>query len=288
MLRCRDQANKHVAIGYQWSFSRAIQNLKADILSGALGRPRRLKSLVLWPRDEAYYARNRWAGAVRDAAGAWILDSPVNNACAHYLHNLLYLAGSQVDRSASLATVTAELYRAHPIANYDTAALRCRTTDDIEILFIASHATANRRGPNFFCEFERGTVEFSDTPGATILARFADGSTKDYGSPGESRDHKLWDTIDAIHRGENSVCGIEAAAVHTQCAWFAQQSATGITTFPQSLIHITGTSPARKTSVQGLGETLENCYGRWQLPSEIGAAWATAAREIPVVQLPET
>jgi len=289
MLRCRDRASKHVAIGYQWSFSRAIQNLKADILRGALGRARRLKSLVLWPRDEAYYRRNRWAGAIRDgAAGAWILDSPVNNACAHYLHNLLYLSGSRVDRSAPVATITAELYRAHPIANYDTAALRCRTADDVEILFIASHATQSRKGPYFFYEFERGTVEFLDRPGATIIVRFADGSTKDYGAPGEPRDRKLWDTIDAIRRGEDSKCGIDAAAVHTQCAWSAQQSMPEIASFPPSLIHVTGESPARKTWIQGLGETLEDCYGRWLLPSELGADWAVAGLEIPVASLAET
>ena len=134
-----------VAIGYQWSFSPAIQRLKGDIAAGVFGAPKRLKTIVLWPRDETYYSRNRWAGKQRDEAGNPIFDSPVSNACAHYLHNMLYVLGDAVDRSAIPSRVSAELYRAHPIENYDTAALRCWTDRGVEILFIVSHAT--RRQP---------------------------------------------------------------------------------------------------------------------------------------------
>lgn len=115
MRDTRDRTGKIVAIGYQWSFCESIQRLKADVMSGALGKAKRLKCMVLWPRDEAYYGRNRWAGAKHDAQGNLVLDSPVNNACAHYLHNMLYVLGPQVDRSAAPARLTAELYRAHPI-----------------------------------------------------------------------------------------------------------------------------------------------------------------------------
>src|SRR5438552_251290 len=83
-----------------------------------LCRRKRMRCMVLGPRDEAYYNRNRWAGALRDAHGNLVLDSPANNACAHYLHNMLYVLGDVIDRSDPPATVTAELYRAHAITNY--------------------------------------------------------------------------------------------------------------------------------------------------------------------------
>ena len=287
IVQARDAAQKHVAIGYQWSFSRAIQSLKGDILAGKFGRPKRMKSMVLWPRDEVYYSRNRWAGAIRDATGNWVLDSPVNNACAHYLHNLLYLARTQIDRSAQPTSVTAELYRAQRIENYDTAALRCTSSDGVEFLFIASHSTAYRKGPCFSCELERGVVEFEDRPEATILARFADGSVKDYGSPADPRDRKLWDTIEAIRVGADSVCGIEAASAHTLAAWAAQASMPEIAGFDSSLVRVTGEAPARKTSVNGLGEILERCYERWALPSELRATWTRSGREVLVAELPE-
>src|SRR5215213_7411815 len=149
MRDTRDRTGKIVAIGYQWSFCDTIQRLKADVMSGVLGKAKRLKCMVLWPRDEAYYARNRWAGAKQDAQGNLVLDSPVNNACAHYLHNMLYVLGPQIDRSAQPVRLSAELYRAHPIQNYDTAALRCETDNGAELLFVVSHATVENRGPIF-------------------------------------------------------------------------------------------------------------------------------------------
>ena len=111
MIRARDEARKSVAIGYQWSFSTPIQRLKRDILAGEFGAPRRLRSVCLWPRDEVYYTRNDWAGRQRAADGSWILDSPVNNAMAHDLHNMLYLLGPSIDRSAQPVEIVAELYR---------------------------------------------------------------------------------------------------------------------------------------------------------------------------------
>ena len=50
--------------------------------AGVLGKPKRLKSMVLWPRDFAYYNRNSWAGKVADS-GLFILDSVAHNATAH-------------------------------------------------------------------------------------------------------------------------------------------------------------------------------------------------------------
>ncbi len=43
--------------------------------------------------------------------GRLVLDSPVNNACSHYLHNMFYVLGDRLDRSDQPKWVTAELYR---------------------------------------------------------------------------------------------------------------------------------------------------------------------------------
>ena len=53
---------------------KAINALKQDILAGKLGYPKRLKPIVLWPRDLDYYQRG-WAGKKQDQQGNWILDS---------------------------------------------------------------------------------------------------------------------------------------------------------------------------------------------------------------------
>src|SRR5665647_117886 len=63
MLEMQKRTGKIVGIGYQWSYSKAMLDLKKDILKGVFGKPVRLKTLVLWPRDKKYFARG-WAGKV--------------------------------------------------------------------------------------------------------------------------------------------------------------------------------------------------------------------------------
>lgn len=281
MRRARDRAGKAVAIGYQWSFSPAIHALKADIAAGRLGKPLRLRCLVLWPRDEAYYCRSSWAGALEDAGGRPVLDSPVNNAAAHYLHNMLYVLGERPDRSAWPAEVTAELYRANAITNYDTAALRCRTAAGTEVFFVTSHAVRRVRGPEFRYEFEDAVVTYADSD-RRMAARFRDGSVKEYGSPAADPDaRKLWETLAAIREGRPVACGIEAAAAHTACVFAAQHSAE-ISPFPPALVHVEGEPGKRKTWVAGLDDAFIRCYEELRLPAELGIAWAAAGRRVEV------
>ena len=162
MITARDEAGKFAAIGYDWSFYEGIQAVKRDVMTGLFGRPVRLKTIVLWPRPMTYYNRNNWAGKLRMPGGEWVLDSPVNNATAHYLHNMFYILGSAPDKSALPSEVGAELYRANDIENYDTAGLRAKTGDGADILFVTSHAV-DRSWP-IRCEFifERAKVEYEE------------------------------------------------------------------------------------------------------------------------------
>lgn len=273
MIEARDAAESFVGIGYQWSFNPAIQALKQDIASGRLGRPRRLRTLVLWPRNDAYYGRNSWAGAVKDRSGNWILDSPVNNATAHYLHNMFYVLGSRVDRSAMPVSVQAEMYRANPISNYDTGIVRAITDTGVEILFYASHAIATTRGPEFVYEFEKATVFFSRELGG-IVAEYADGQRREYGNPDLDVPRKLWDAI-AATRGEKTIaCGPEAAGAQTLCMNGMQESVRDIMDFPSELVCTEGDPGARLTFVRGLDEVLVQAYENGCLPSEMDVPWS--------------
>ncbi len=211
MLRAKRRSGRMVAVGFQWSFSEAVRKLKADILSGVLGRPLRLRCLYLWSRDEAYYLRNDWAGKKRDILGRWILDSPANNALAHDLHNMLFVLGRSHDRCALPVRVQAELYRAHDIENYDTAACRIRTSEGAEVLFYASHAVDLDLGPVFSYEFEKGTV-FAAGRQASVTAFLKNGSVRPYGRPDREPFKKLWDFMAAARRGGSPSCGLEAAS----------------------------------------------------------------------------
>jgi predicted dehydrogenase len=280
MIRARDRAGRQVAIGYQWSFSMPIQRLKRDILAGHFGAPRRLKSLCLWPRDEVYYHRNNWAGRLRDARGAWVLDSPVHNAMAHDLHNMLYLLGPRVDASAQPVDIVAELYRANAIENFDTAALRVHTDSGAELFFYGSHAIAEDSGPDFCFEFERASVTYT-TGQSPIRARLSDGTHRDYGGPNdEPQVTKLWTCLTSISEGTTVPCGLEAARSQTVCANGAQDSAGAPTNFPCELLHVKGAPPQRLVWVAGLAEALRQCYARGLLPSEAGLSWARPGQRI--------
>lgn len=281
MVEARDAAGKFVAIGYQWSFSAAIQALKQDILAGRFGRPLRLKTAVLWPRKDSYYARNTWAGALRNARGDWVLDSPVNNATAHYLHNMLYVIGDAVDRSARVVSVKAELYRANPITNYDTGAARIITDAGIELLYIASHAVKEAHGPEFLFEFEAGTVRFGG-PVKTVQAEFDNGTTRDYGDPQAAGETKLWDCLQAARGKKQIVCGPEAASAQTLCMNAMQESMPEINAFPADLVETEGEPGNQLTYVTGLGNALRDCFEANQLPSEARLPWAQTGTEVDV------
>src|SRR5690606_7697951 len=142
--------------------------------------------------------------------GEPVMDSPVNNACAHFLHNMLYVLGPRADRSARPAMVQAELYRAQPIETYDTAALRCMTEEGVEVLFYVSHSTTRNCGPVFEYEFDNASVVFSEATGSEIVAHFRDGRVKPYGRPSTSSDAaKLWSFVAGTRSGVPVACGIE-------------------------------------------------------------------------------
>lgn len=261
------ECGKTVSIGYQWSFSAAIGKMKRDFLAGRFGAVQRLRALVCWPRDEHYYQRNSWAGKQRLDSGQLVLDSPVNNAAAHYLHNMLYVLGSDMATSALPKRVEAELWRANPIENYDTAALRLELESGGEVLFYASHATQASQGPSFIYEFEKAVVEYHATQG-NLIARFRDGQSIDYGSPEAEPFEKIWQAIDSARTGRPSICGIAAAKAHTICVNWVQDSAEGIHDFPTSQIRVdhSGVSPRRY--VENLQEIMSRCYAEGKLLGE--------------------
>lgn len=282
MMAAEAETGKFIAIGYQWSFSNAVQKLKQDIQRGRLGAPVRLRTMVCWPRMENYYKRNNWAGALKTSDGRWVLDSPVNNATAHYLHNMFYILGDDLATSAKLHSVTGELYRANPISNYDTATLRCLTDKDVEILFLSSHAVNENIGPVASYEFEDATVtiDASDHEGK-LIAAFANGDQQVYGGPNMDQPGKLLQAIGAV-RGENPiVCSVEAAATQTLCMNGLQDAVDAIVTVPQAVMGVQGEPGNLLTYISGMTRNLQECYDRFCLLSELGHLdWAKPGRTV--------
>ncbi|MFH0760232.1 MAG: Gfo/Idh/MocA family oxidoreductase [Bacteroidota bacterium] len=260
LIRVKNETGLFVEVGYQWSFSEAIQNLKSDILSGLFGLPLRAKTICLWPRDNAYYGRNNWAGKIRSVDGLPVYDSPANNASAHHLHNLLFLLGDRMDRSARPERVTGVRYRVYDIENYDTVSMRVATLSGPEIFYYSSHAIETARNPEFVIECEKARIALAPETG--IVAAWDDGRTKNYGHP--DADHqfkKLFRCIASLNEHYPDICPPEAAISQTICIEKLQHSPIEIATFPGELVVI---EPERRW-VKGLGEKMGKAYERWEI-----------------------
>lgn len=282
MIDSRDRTDKFVAIGFNWSFSPSVQQLKTDILDGKFGKAERLKSLVLWPRNDDYYNRSSWAGKKNSPDGSMIFDSVANNATAHFLHHLLYLTGDNIDTSAQLKHVTAELYKVNQIETFDTCAVAIKTVSNIDIMYIASHAVKNNQNPYFELVFEDAVIKYNpNSETSDIIAVWKDGTKKTYEDPEINHTIKLKVCIDAILQGHRDIlCGIEAASAHVQTIHAMHQSVPVVPIFPKE---ITKRDEEQKINwVDGLENILWNSYKNWQLPSTLGVKWSKKGKTISV------
>src|ERR1017187_3501058 len=159
-----------VMVGFQYHYCAENLNLKRELLASSIGRLRRIRVIGFWPRGADYYSRTDWAGRIR-TGDSWVLDSPVSNAFAHHLSLALFFAGSEVSRSASAVRLAAELYRARPIENYDTASLRIETVEGIDVYFFASHSCKSTVEPEIVLEGAAGRVVWRHGRGYSIEAR---------------------------------------------------------------------------------------------------------------------
>ncbi|MBM7570347.1 Gfo/Idh/MocA family protein [Aquibacillus albus] len=280
MIETRDRTGKFLAIGFNWSFAPSVQALKKDILNGTFGKPKRLKSLVLWPRNLDYFARSGWAGKKYSPSGEMIFDSVANNATAHFIHHLFYLTGPSIEKSSTIKQVTAELYLTNDIETFDTCAVHVQTTQNLDIYYYASHAIKEEVHPRFELEFEHATISYAPGSGNdNVIAYLADGTKKLYEDPMLDKLAKLSVCIEAIQKGNHAIlCGAEAASSHVAFVQAMHQSVPDVPTFPQHLVNYE--KDQKLYWIDGLGDILTNCYNNWTLPSDIGVEWSKKGKTI--------
>jgi predicted dehydrogenase len=258
LIAARNQTGKWVEVGYQWSFSRAVLDLKKDMLAGTFGKLLRMKTICLWPRPYAYFNRNDWAGRIWAGDGSLVLDSVANNACAHHLHNMFFLAGTSMNQSAVPVSVTGERWRAYDIQNFDTIACRIITDNEVELQFFASHVTENQLDPTFEFEFDNATVRLGKDG---ITARLSDGKEIKYGHPDDDHQfRKLFQSIAKCSNPSADTCPPEAALSHTLCINALHELPNEIQTFPTRFVVI----EKERRWVKGIGEKMEAAYEAWR------------------------
>ena len=280
LIDVRDRTGKIIVIGYQHLYSLTISGLKERVLDGRLGKIRMARLKASWPRGDNYYSRNPWAGT-RKRDGVWTLDSPINNALAHYLTNIFYLASDTHADPCGICSVQAELYRAWDIENLDTACLRVVTNTGSTAVIAMSHVADERRGggqlgPIMNLECENGIVEW-ETGVATIT--YSDGETETI-EDGDSRMRTgPWrNMVHALNDGEAIVSTLEIGRSQTLCINGAHESCPEVHGFPAETVQTVMKRDSKFLVVDGLLDLLHRSADEGKLFSEMGVSWAKAGK----------
>lgn len=221
MIAAEKNSGKFAAVAFQHAYAPEIHYLKRLLLSGRLGKITALSTLVCWPRKDEYYQRNLWA-AKRAVNGVQILDSPLNNACAHYLNMLLFLSGRTAAASAAAVSVTGSVWRARPeIEMFDACDVDFVLDNGATAHVMLAHCCETQINPHVKIICENAVIKWdtfnwsvTDNDGAMI----ASGTVV---NPGEAM-FKL--VTDKIFAPDVPVYTLANALEHTRCVELLDRS----------------------------------------------------------------
>jgi len=288
LIRARKKTSRKIFVGYQDCFQPSLRNLKRRFIAGEIGRLKKIVVAVAWPRPVSYYRRNTWAGRLF-IDGKAVLDSPLNNACAHYMNLALFLAGRRTGSSATPVSVECEMYRVNDIESADTVSVRVKTEEGVEIVWTASHACTQGYGPLIKVEGEtavaaadRTTEGFrapwfcTDAADSTVLFERA----RQYADP--------FVQVSRYMNGNRKtpVCTLEMARPHTLVVNGIHAAAPVIDIPASHRAAVTLENGDVLNTVPGMNEVIKSCYEKGCLLSESGCApWSKPAYSTDVRNL---
>ncbi|MEN6358041.1 MAG: Gfo/Idh/MocA family oxidoreductase [Armatimonadota bacterium] len=275
LIKARDESGKRLAVCFQAIHSDTIQRLKQYISQGKFGKVKRIRSMACWPRPDAYYARTNWAGRIKTDAG-WVLDGPLNNALAHCAAIELYLASSTPDRMAYPTTIQSELYHARDIESEDTNSIRVITDEEVEIIFNATHCSAELTPVSILLEAENASVEYFDFEKATIT--WADGRTEELSDSDDIRLVLYRRLAQSLEQGTPFYGELEVCRPFTVMVNGAFESPGQITQIPSEYTRREEKYDSMVTIVDGMDDLLIKAHAEGKLLSEVGAPWAKKSK----------
>ena len=274
MIAARDRAGLPVAVGFQNLYDPATARLKQRLLAGDIGKPTSVTLIGCWPRGDAYYARNKWAGALK-REGTWVLDSPANNALAHYVNLSLFLLGPDAPTSALPESVEAELYRARPIENYDTCSMRFTLPGGVPFVVLLTHAVSRLINPRVTITGTRGRVTVH-LPERMVVE--AGGKVEEVPLEADNYHHTPRNFARWVREGRRdglSVATLENARAHSLAISAASQAAAVADVAPQYVDAVEGDAHGVLRTIRGIDTLFERCEASAKVLSELGdVPWA--------------
>jgi predicted dehydrogenase len=263
-------SGRFVSVGFQDLYSPVNRWLKQQLCTGAIGRLHTVRFLGLWPRPAAYFTRNPWAGRLH-AQGRQVLDSPLNNAFAHFVNLSLYFAGGDPESAAHARVESAELLRANAIESFDTSVVKSRSPEGVAFWFGATHTCRELREPEIYLEGTTGRVEWKHERNCVIVR--ADGRREERLLPDATANRQsMFDaTLAKLNFPKTRVCGTALAEPHTAFVEAVHAAAT-VQTVPASLIRWDPPAPGLPPVpvIEGLEAGIIRAFERQCLLREAG------------------
>lgn len=282
MAQIEKETGHFVAVGYQMNYSPVTRELKNRILNGEFGNPVVLKTIHGFKRGKAYYHRNNWAGK-RTLHGHLVNDSPVNNSNAHQFQNMLFLLGDQMDHSAAVTEVKAELYRTDPeVENFDTAALCVRTASGVPVWYYTTHNCLHEElGPVSEFHFEKAVIRLNperiDHEHGNYQICWKDGRIEEAGAMPESGESfKLDEAITCAKKNQNGekqhpVCTIQAALSHLETV--RRLSELEICDIDRDMVEEEHINGVIYYHVKNIEKVFSDCFDQGKYPSQVMSGW---------------
>ncbi len=285
MKKVQTSTGKFAAVGYQTMYTPELMLIKKTVCSGKLGKIKSIKCCALWPRAESYYNRNNWAGKLKLKGDVWVLDSPFNNALAHQLNQICFFAGKEIAKSAEIKSIQAELYRGNKIESTDTACMRIKTSEDIPLYFILTHACETSFGPELVITGEKGEIRWNMTKTSIIISGKTEETVCQNGP--QMRECIMNKLISRVGDGKTFICDLDIAGTQTLCTNGAHESSE-IHQIDSSLIYSKtvkdGYTQAESTQhvIRGIDTVVFESFEKEKLFSELGVPWAVKGKLVPL------
>ncbi|MBT5813654.1 MAG: Gfo/Idh/MocA family oxidoreductase [Opitutales bacterium] len=215
VIDAMNETGRWVAVGFQDMYTDEVATLKRMILKKRIGRIKTVSMLGLWPRARSYYQRNNWTGRLR-ADDAFVLDSPLNNAFAHFVNLSLFLAGDTFEQTGDAFLNNAQLYRAQDIESFDTAVVQATSQSGTEFWFGVSHACQSTLEPIIRIEGTRGSIEWNQDYQCTIHHTTKEDEILPLLDSFQARDKMFETVLERLSNPDTRVCGPEIAICHTR------------------------------------------------------------------------
>jgi hypothetical protein len=217
------------------------------------------------------------AGVWTGGDGQAVLDSPINNAFAHFLALMFYFAGHPADVSAVPVAGEAALYRAQPIETFDTASMRAETDTGVELLFHCSHSVVEERAPELLIEGVSGRAWWRWEQGAGLETFSGRKRTWPAETQHQTRETMLRRMVARLSDPLVKIGETGHARPHTRLIEMLHRQVQ-VTTIPGEHLAVLPRQNGRQIAITGVERLIVDAFIRGTLFDDGDAAgWTTAA-----------